>query len=103
MQFISGVILDEDTLLSYEEICRATHENDELIIQLIEYQIIHPKKGSTKNNWEFDSLALKRARLACNFYHDLEVNLQGIALLIDLLERIEALERAMQARDLNSR
>lgn len=95
MKTISGSIINPDNILTFEEICRAVHADDELIIQLIEYHIIQPK-GSSKKNWEFDDAALKRVRLARNFYYDLEVNLQGIALLIDMLERIEVLETGME-------
>lgn len=91
MKYISGVLIDENTVLTFEEICSATHAENNLILQLIENQIIHPK-GASQSEWEFDSLALKRARLARNFYYDCEVNLAGIGLLIDLLERVEALE-----------
>jgi hypothetical protein len=54
------------------------------------------QKATSKKNWQFDDTALKRVRLARNFYYDLEVNLQGIALLIDMLERIEMLETEME-------
>jgi chaperone modulatory protein CbpM len=91
MKNYSVTIIDNDNLLTFEEICRATHAESDLIIQLIEYQIIHPK-GASQTTWQFDHACLKRARLARNFYYDLEVNLAGVALLLDMLEKIEALE-----------
>jgi chaperone modulatory protein CbpM len=91
MKNISITIIDDNNLLTFDEICRAIHADNDLMIQLIEYHIIQPK-GSSQKEWAFDHLALKRARLARNFYYDMEVNLAGIGLLIDLLERIEALE-----------
>ncbi|OGT33169.1 MAG: hypothetical protein A3C44_06235 [Gammaproteobacteria bacterium RIFCSPHIGHO2_02_FULL_39_13] len=91
MKNFSITIINEHNLLSLEEICSATHAQEELILQLIEYHIIQPK-GASKKNWQFDHLALKRAKLARNFYYDLEVNLAGIGLLLDLLEKIEMLE-----------
>lgn len=90
----SITLVDENNPLTFEEICRAIHADDNLVIQLIEYQIIHPA-GTAKNNWRFDHLSLKRARLARNFYYDCEVNIAGIGLLIDLLERIEQLENTV--------
>jgi len=91
MKDISITIINEDNVLTFDEICRATHAQEELILEFIEYHIIKPK-GKSKKEWEFDHLALKRARLARNFYYDLEVNLAGIGLLLDLLEKIEELE-----------
>lgn len=95
MKNISVMIIDQDNSLTFDEICRAIHADNDLIIQLIEHHIIQPK-GSSKNNWQFDHICLKRARLARNFYYDLEVNLAGIGLLIDMLEKIEALENGLK-------
>lgn len=95
MKNISITIIDDSNLLTFDEICRAIHADNDLMIQLIEYHIIQPK-GSSPKDWAFDHLALKRAKLARNFYYDLEVNLAGIGLLIDLLERIEALETQLR-------
>lgn len=92
MKNISITIINEDNLLSLDDICRATRAQEDLILQLIEYHIIQPK-GASKENWVFDRFALKRARLARNFYYDLDVNLAGIGLLLDLLEKIEELEK----------
>lgn len=91
MKNISITIIDENNLLTLDEICRAINAEHDLILQLIDYHIIYPK-GSSEKDWVFDHISLKRARLARNFYYDLEVNIQGIALLLDLLERIEMLE-----------
>ncbi|OGT43803.1 MAG: hypothetical protein A3F13_01470 [Gammaproteobacteria bacterium RIFCSPHIGHO2_12_FULL_40_19] len=91
MKNISITVIDENNALSFEEICRAIHADNDLIVQLIEYHIIQPK-GSSRDDWAFDHLCLKRAKLARNFYYECEVNLAGIGLLIDMLEKIEALE-----------
>jgi len=95
MKIISGTIIDQESTLTFEEVCRAIHAEDQLIIQFIEYHIIQPK-GASKTDWQFDDVALKRARLARNFYYDLEVNFEGIGLLIDMIERIGALENEIE-------
>ena len=91
MKNFSVTIIDENNLLTLEEICRAIHADPDLIIQLIEYRVIE-LKGASQNNWQFDHLCLKRARLARNFYYDCEVNLAGIGLLMDMLDKIDRLE-----------
>ena len=97
MKNYSITIIDHNNTLTFDELCRAINAENNLILQLIEYHIIQPK-GASKQNWEFDHVCLKRARLARNFYYDLEVNLQGIGLLIDLLEKIEILETHLSQR-----
>lgn len=91
MTNFSITVIDENNLLTFEEICRAINADQDLIIQLIEYHVIQPK-GTSQKNWQFDHVSLKRARIARNFYYDCEVNLAGVALLIDMLEKIEILE-----------
>ena len=91
MKNISITIIDENNSLSLDEICRAINADHALILQLIEYRIIQPK-GVSQKNWTFDHICLKRARLARNFYYDLEVNVAGIGLLLDMLEKIDELE-----------
>jgi chaperone modulatory protein CbpM len=41
---------------------------------------------------------LRRARLAVRLERDLEVNLAGVALALDLLEEIDRLRRALGSR-----
>ena len=91
MKYIDVTLLDDSSALTLDEICRAIHADNDLIVQLVEYHIIEPK-GAAEENWIFDHVCLKRARLARNFYYDLEVNLAGIGLLLDMLDRIDALE-----------
>lgn len=91
MKNFSVTIIDDQNLLTLEEICRATHSQETLILELINDHIIQPL-GASQKEWQFDHVCLKRVRLARNFYYDLEINLTGIGLLLDMLERIETLE-----------
>lgn len=91
MSNISVTIINDNNPLTLAELCRAIRVENALILQFIEYHIIQPT-GSSAENWQFDHINLKRARLARNFYYECEVNLAGIGLLLDMLERIETLE-----------
>lgn len=91
MKNLSVTVIDEGNALTLEEICRVINADQDLIIQLIEYHVIKPK-GTSQNDWQFDHISLKRARIARNFYYDCEVNLVGVAMLMDMLEKIEILE-----------
>lgn len=95
IQIISGVIIESTEPLSFDELCHAVQLQDEILQELIEHQIIQPF-GKSRTDWRFDSLCLRRARLAASFYHDLDINLAGIGLALDLLDRIEQLERQLK-------
>jgi chaperone modulatory protein CbpM len=48
--------------------------------------------------WHFTGHALRRARLALRLERDLELNLAGVALALDLMEELERLRRELEAR-----
>lgn len=90
-KIIAGVIIEESHTLTLEEFCSATQTEQQTIIKMIEYQLIQPT-GDSPEEWRFDSLSLKRGRMATSFYRDLEVNMAGIALAFELLDKIQELQ-----------
>jgi chaperone modulatory protein CbpM len=52
--------------------------------------------GTTE--WRFSGTALRRTRLALRLERDLELNLAGVALALDLMEEVERLRRALGER-----
>ncbi len=85
---ITAVVIDETSPLTLQELCQALTAEQDFVVLLIEHEIVTPL-GKQHDDWRFDSEALRRARLARDFYYDLEVNLNGIALALELLERIK--------------
>ncbi len=94
-EIIKGIIIQHDTPLSLEEIAQAVHAERRIIIEMVEYHLLEPK-GKSPSNWEFDDVCLRRAKTAVSFYQDLEINMPGVAMVIDLLERIEVLEQRLR-------
>lgn len=88
---LSGVIIEQHTL-TLSDFCQALHVRKEVIIELVDYQVLEPT-GNTPEEWHFDSTALRRGRLAASFLYDLEINLPGIALALELLDKIEQLQQ----------
>jgi len=99
-KLISGVIIDETQPLTLEEFCYAIHTEPKIIIQMVEYQLIEPI-GESPDEWRFDSLSLKRARIAASFHRDLEVNMPGVALALELLDQIETLQHQINILEKN--
>lgn len=76
--------------LTLEELCKICHITPELVTELIQYDIIvlqEPKAIALTQ--------LRRAQTALRLRRDLEVNFAGAALILDLLEEMEALQRKM--------
>ncbi len=89
---ITGIVIEESSSLTLDEFCHATRTEREIVLQMVEQQLIKPQ-GNKPDEWRFDSFSLKRGRIAASFYHDLDINLPGIALALDLLDEIEKLQQ----------
>ncbi|RDI41812.1 chaperone modulator CbpM [Aquicella lusitana] len=83
-----------DTPVSLEEICEICNISADFIQDLIEYEIVHPE-GELPEEWQFDLDELQRIKTALRLQRDLEVNLAGVAVVLDLLDEMERLRARM--------
>ncbi|MBX3709076.1 MAG: MerR family transcriptional regulator [Gammaproteobacteria bacterium] len=77
--------------LSFDELCEICRISPDVIYELISYDIIHPKQPLKQEQWKFNVDELRRIKTALRLQHDLEVNLAGVALVLDLLDEINEL------------
>lgn len=80
----------EDAAFSLEELCEIAGIEPLMARDLIAYDILLPA-GSEPDEWVFNMSQLKRLQTALRLQRDLEVNLAGIALVLDLLDEVEEL------------
>ena len=90
-QIHNVVLIDEETELSLNDLCKACSSSAEWIIELVEEGALEPI-GYQQTTWRFSGKNLQRARIAMRLQRDLGLNLAGIALALDLLEKIDTLE-----------
>lgn len=96
-QTLSGLILDEDCLFSLDEMSQACSVHTEYIIELVEEGIVEPTElQREQQQWCFTGKNLLRARKARRLQHDLDINLAGAALVLDMLEEIEQLRERLR-------
>ncbi len=89
-------VVEEEVQLSLAELCRACEADDALVRQLVEHGVIEPQ-GGPPQAWVFAGASLRRTRVALRLLRDLELNLPGAALAVDLLDEIASLQRQLQA------
>ena len=89
-------LIDEQTTFTTADLCRACGIEAEFIETLVEQGILEPT-GRRGRHWCFSAVSLRRTRITLHLQRDLEVNLAGAALALDLLERIEELENRLRA------
>ncbi len=81
--------------LTLDEFCEACGISNEFIQALIEHDIVHPR-GGQPHQWQFDLDELQRVKAAQRLQRDLEVNMAGIALVLDLLDELNELRAHTQ-------
>jgi chaperone modulatory protein CbpM len=92
---LSGIILDETTTFSIDELCGTYRIGSEVIVAMVEEGIIEPL-GYETTEWRFSANQLPRVRKAMHLYHDLELNLAGVALALELLDEVSELRARLR-------
>jgi chaperone modulatory protein CbpM len=80
----------QDSSLTLVELCEICNITSEVVNDFIAYEIIHPQ-ASQRGQWIFNLNELRRIKTALRLQHDLEINLAGVGLVLDLLEELEEL------------
>ena len=89
-EWLTGIVLDEQAELTLSDLCRACCQHAEWIVQLVEEGILEPA-GHNPAQWRFSGTSLQKAHIAMRLQRDLEINLAGVALALDLMDEIESL------------
>jgi chaperone modulatory protein CbpM len=86
-QTLPGTIFDESTRLSVQDLSRMCSVDERHIVEFVEEGVLNVIE--VRSQWQFGGDALRRARLAVRLERDLELNLAGVALAVNLIEEIE--------------
>jgi chaperone modulatory protein CbpM len=95
---ISGMVLDDTATLSLNELCHASSLCAEEVIAMVDEGVLEPW-GSSPLEWRFPAENLRRLHIAQRLQRDLQVNLAGIALALDLLHELRGLRERLRALD----
>lgn len=88
----------EGSLFTLNEICERCRLQTEIIIEMVEYGIVTPVEMQTNNeHWQFTITALERLGRAYRLRQDLELNLPGLALSLELLDQVDALQKEINS------
>ena len=72
------------------DLCCACAVNADRIIELVDVGVLEPQ-GHKPDHWLFIGKSLPRAKIAFHLQRDLEIDLKGIPLALQLLDEIEIL------------
>jgi chaperone modulatory protein CbpM len=91
-KLLTGIVLDDELILSLRELCRLCGVNADMIIDMMEEGVVEPQ-GTSPQEWRFGGTSVRRVQIALRLQRDLRINLAGAALVLDLLEELEELRR----------
>lgn len=87
---------DAQGTFTLREVCERGGCHAEFVIKLVSYGVISPLEESpSAREWNFDAVALARLGKALRLQRDLDINLPGLAMSLDLLEEVEVMRREM--------
>jgi chaperone modulatory protein CbpM len=96
-QALSGAIFEESAVLTVKDLSRMCAVDERHIVEFVDEGVLSVVEINT-TEWLFTGAALRRARLALRLERDLELNLAGVALALELLEELEQLRRELKAK-----
>ncbi len=91
----AGQLLDERLELTLAELCRACAVHADLVIDMVAEGIIEPR-GRRPGEWRFRGPSVTRVCVAVRLQRDLDLNLAGVALAVELLDEIDNLRRRLR-------
>ena len=90
-----AVLVEDDVQFTLAELSRACRTESEQLIVLVHEGVLTPH-GNSPQDWRFAGATLRRARAALRLTRDLELNASGTALVLDLLDEIDALRSRLR-------
>ena len=84
-------MLDELDGMTLDELARICSCNTEWIVELVAEGVLEPG-GRDVAEWRFSGTCMLRTQTALRLYQDLNINVAGIALVMDLMEQVEELQ-----------
>jgi chaperone modulatory protein CbpM len=91
-QALPGAIFEESALLTVKDLSRMCAVEERHIVEFVEEGVLSVVEIKA-TEWYFTGAALRRARMALRLERDLEINLAGVALALELMEELESLRR----------
>lgn len=89
-----GVLLEEEYTISYTEVCHKYHIPKELLIEMMEHGLFS-NQSTQLEQLKLNQNELHRLESAFRLHHDLDINLPGVVLALDLLEKIDKLSNEL--------
>ena len=85
-------LIDLDEIIDLDTLASLSNAEPQFIIELVNHSVLVPVKIENEIHF-FECSCITITKRAARLHRDLEINPPGIALALELLDRIESLER----------
>ncbi|MEQ1805762.1 MAG: chaperone modulator CbpM [Burkholderiaceae bacterium] len=92
---VQAVLVEEEVQFTLDELCRLCGADSDQLVALVQEGVL-PTSGDRPEVWRFGGSSLPRARAATRLTRDLELNAAAAALVLDLLDEIDALRSQLR-------
>ena len=94
IKLYSGVVIEEQQEISLADLCQCCNLPAEQLIVMVEHGIIEPLETNIAiSQWTFSGDSLVRVQTALRLQRDLDINLAGAVLAVELLDEIKELRQ----------
>ena len=87
-------LLERASAVSLRELCQVCGIHAEMVMEMVEFGILEPV-GRPPSEWQFPAVSLVRSKRALRLVRDLQLNLAGAALALELLDEMDEMRRQM--------
>jgi len=88
---IHVIVVEEEMALTLNELCRASGSDTAQVFALVGEGVLEPR-GNGPPNWIFDAPSLRTVRTALRLARDFELDIPGVAMVLELLKQIKDLQ-----------
>ncbi len=88
-------------LVTLRELCEISGAPADFVVEMVEFGILEPAAGyrapGDRGHWEFGDPSVRRSRRAVNLMRDFGINMEGLSLVLDLLEELDTSRHHVRA------
>lgn len=95
IRIYEGRLADDEEPVALLDICQQFMIQENELLEWVYEGIVTPQRDE-KEQYRFSILMVERIRKVHRLKRDFELNTTGVALVMDLLDRIESLEKEMK-------
>lgn len=94
-EIMLGTLMDENIFFSFIEVCQSCHISEEVLLDWLSHGLLGDLPQPIQHT-QFNALMFNRIQTAERLYRDLEMNIQGVILALELMDELKQLRAELE-------